>query len=167
MKTRAHLPRYGVGPAYVYGVILFTAAGMWQADAAFPSGQTAGALRLGLALLGSSGRPAAVRRAGPRPGGGFHPEQHACHHGRLCLGAQPNLLIFPVLLHRRTAAGGQSVAASAAARLLGSPDHPDALHRGAMAAGPLWDGLYGLLSAGKQVHPLVPEKLTDFLQISR
>ena len=51
MKTRAHLPRYGVGPAYVYGVILFTAAGMWQADAAFPSGQTAGALRLGLALL--------------------------------------------------------------------------------------------------------------------
>lgn len=54
MKTRAHLPRYGVGPAYVYGVILFTAAGMWQADAAFPSGQTAGALRLGLALLGAA-----------------------------------------------------------------------------------------------------------------
>ena len=54
MKNRAHLPRYGVGPAYVYGVILFTAAGMWQADAAFPSGQTAGALRLGLALLGAA-----------------------------------------------------------------------------------------------------------------
>lgn len=54
MKNKTHLPRYGVGPLYISGIILLTAAGIWLAADVLPSGQVTGVSRLGLALLGAA-----------------------------------------------------------------------------------------------------------------
>lgn len=54
MKNKTHLPRYGVGPLYISGIILLTATGIWLADPVLPSGQVSSVSRLVLAVLGAA-----------------------------------------------------------------------------------------------------------------